>query len=199
MNLQERYVISQDLLFSSGKNNKNTIDAGIQKVRKELTGHNIKADIFQEVMFTVVVSHGEKNVSASGFLGTGDVTTEQYSYLKGTAPQRDGEIAISHLVADKVNASIGDDVDVQIGGQTKSYTVTAINQSMTNLGQSIRFYQGEDLNYDCASGCLGIQINYEDSPDKDTLADRKTLLKNIYPDNKIYTAGEQTIAVMVRG
>ena len=92
-----------------------------------------------------------------------------YSYLEGTPPQNNGEVAISYIVADNIGAEIGDDVDIQIGEEVKTYTVTAINQSMNNLGEGIRFYQDEQLDYNYAAGGFGIQIKYTDDPDSKTL------------------------------
>ncbi|MDE6104000.1 MAG: FtsX-like permease family protein, partial [Oscillospiraceae bacterium] len=68
--------------------------------------------------------------------------------------------------------------------------ITATLQSMNNMGEGIRFYQDEELDYSYVSGCFGIQIKYLDSPDNDELDQRKALLKEIDPDNKICTPGE---------
>ncbi len=67
--------------------------------------------------------------------GIGGVTTDMYSYIEGTPPERCGEIAITNVVAERIGAKVGDDVEVKAGGNTKTYIVTAINQSMQNMGE----------------------------------------------------------------
>lgn len=184
------HVISQELLFSADGNNEQMISGRLDDVRKKLSENNIEADVFQEVMFRFSIAHGDKKMSSLAFQGKGEVTADMYSYLEGTPPQNNGEVAISYIVADNIGAEIGDDVDIQIGEEVKTYTVTAINQSMNNLGEGIRFYQDEQLDYNYAAGGFGIQIKYTDDPDSKTLIERKYLLKELYHDAKIYNAGE---------
>lgn len=183
-------VISQELLLSQNGGNSELIRKKLDDVRKVLKDNSIEADVFQEVMFRFTVSHRDKKSSSMAFLGTGGVKTEQYSYIEGTPPQNNSEVALSHLTADKIGAKIGDEVEIDMEGETRTYTVCAINQTMNNLGEGIRFYQEEDINYDLAYGIFGIQISYRDDPDKKTFEERKELLKNIYADEKIFTAGE---------
>ncbi len=54
------------------------------------------------------------------FQGKGEVTADMYSYLEGTPPQNNGEVAISYIVADNIGAEIGDDVNIQIGEEVKN-------------------------------------------------------------------------------
>lgn len=183
-------VISEEQLFSSNGHNSDLINERLEDVRKTLRDNDISADVFQEIMFRFSVSHGGKKSSSLAFQGTGGVTADMYSYLEGTAPMNRGEIALSYITADKIGANIGDRVEVAVGDETKKYTVTAINQSMNNLGEGIRFCHGEDIDYNLAGGSFGIQILYKDNPDKNTVCERKELLKTLYPDSDIYSAGE---------
>ncbi|MCM1386180.1 MAG: ABC transporter permease [Bacillus sp. (in: Bacteria)] len=182
--------ITQELLFSSNGHNKEMAEEKLSEVRQILYDNHIEADVFQEIMFRFTTSHNGKKCSSVAFQGIGGVMTTQYSYLEGTPPQHSGEIALSHIVADNIKANIGDTVEVNIGDESRSYIVTAIYQSMNNLGEGIRFYQGEELNYDFAAGSFGVQILYHDSPDKETKAARKELLQKAYPDNNVHTPGE---------
>lgn len=184
------HVISQELLFSPGGNNEKMVQDRLDKVRKTLDENNIEADVFQEIMFRFSISHGDKKMSSLAFQGEGEVTADMYSYLEGTPPQNKNEVAISYIVADNIGAKIGDDVDIKIGDEVKTYTVTAINQSMNNMGEGIRFYQDEQLDYSYAAGSFAIQIKYADDPDSETLDERKALLEDMYPDAKIYGPGE---------
>lgn len=183
-------VISQEVLFSPEFDNKKMIEDKLEEVREILHENHIEAKVFQEILFRVNISHGDLKMSSFAFSGVGDVTTESYPYIRGTAPQSENEIAISYLIAERIGADIGDDVEINLGGETKKYTVTAINQSMNNLGECIRFYQNADPNYQYAAGSFGIQIQYTDHPKKSELEERKELLMSYYSDADFYTAGE---------
>lgn len=182
------HVISQEMLLTPDGNNLEIAERNLKKVREMLGRNQIEAEVFQEMMFRVSISYGGKKTSSLAFQGIGGVTADRYSYLEGSAPQNRNEVAISYIISDRIGAKIGDDVEIKIGDEVKTYTVTAINQSMNNMGEGIRFYQGEALDYAYAAGNFGIQINYTDSPDGKELEKRKELLERSY-DDSIYTAG----------
>lgn len=183
-------VIAQELLFSKDGHNQEKITEKNENLRKTLRDNQIEADVFQEIAFRFTVSKGEKKTSSLAFQGVGDVTTDRYSYIRGTPPQNKNEIALSYITADEIGAKIGDEVSISMGEETRKYTVTAINQSMNNLGESIRFYHGDNLDYNLAQGSCGLQILYRDSPDKRTREERRELVEKTYRDDDVYTAGE---------
>ena len=79
-------------------------------------------------------------MSSLAFQGKGNVTTETYSYLEGTPPQSNNEVAISHVVADNIHARIGDTVEIKYGNTTKKYIVTALYQfSLLSIIFSLSF------------------------------------------------------------
>lgn len=184
------HIISTELLFHPNEDNLAKIEDQLSKVREMLAEHNIEADVFQEIIFRSNVSKGDKRTDSISFHGRGGVTTDQYTYMEGTPPQNIREVALSHITSGQIGAKIGDDVKIKIGQTTKTYTVTAINQGMNNMGEAVRFHPDEELDYHYAAGSFGIQVNYKDSPDEETLAARKELLEQQYPDANIYSSGE---------
>lgn len=182
-------VISREMLLTPGKNEE-LIEESLEEIREALNEHDIQAQVFQEIMFRFRVDHAGHKTSSLAFQGAGEVTAESYSYMEGTPPQNKNEVAISYIVADRLDAAIGDRVEINIGPEVRSYIVTAINQSMNNMGEGIRFYQEEDLDYDYAAGSFGIQIRCMDNPDGRTLEERKELLMKLFPEDDVYTAGE---------
>lgn len=184
------HVISQELFFSPGTKNRDTINDDLNAVKDMLRENDIEADVFRELLFRFRISHGDKHISSLAFQGAGGVTTDMYPYLEGSAPQNNGEVAITYIVADTIGAHIGDDVEIDIGSESRTYTVTAIYQSMNNLGEGIRFYQEDALDYNYLTGNFGMQIKYTDNPDSRTLADRKKLLEATYPDVDIFSSEE---------
>lgn len=184
------HVISQEMFFDVSKDNEKMIDNDLNDVKKILLENDISADVFQEIIFRMTISHNEKKMTSVAFQGKGDVTTDMYSYLKGSPPENNNEVAISHIVADNIDAEIGDTVEIKSGDTTKKYIVTALYQSMSNMGEGIRFYQEESIDYNFAAGCFGIQIKYMDHPDSSELARRKDILKKAFPNAKVYSSGE---------
>lgn len=183
-------VISQELLFSANGGNEDMIHKKQEEIRETLREHEISADVFQEIMFRFNISCGDKKMSSLAFQGVGGVRADEYSYLDGTPPENDSEIAISYIVADKIGAEIGDQVEIDVGADKRKYTVTAINQTMNNMGEGIRFYQEDNIDYNLAAGSFGIQIRYKDNPDEEMFKERKKLLKDIYQETDVYEAGE---------
>lgn len=184
------HVISREILFRPDEDNLKKINDQFAGVRELFAGHHIDADVFQEIIFKSHVAKGDKLTDSIALQGRGGVTTEQYSYMKGTPPQNIHEVALSHITADRIHANIGDDVKITTGETTKTYTVTAIYQSMNNMGEGVHFHPDEELDYHYAAGSFGVQITYADSPDDQTLADRKKLLEQAYPDAGIFSPGE---------
>lgn len=184
------HIISQELLFNPNEDNKAKVKRQFDEIREMFSDNGIDVDIFQEIMFRGSVKKGEQVTNSLSFQGMGSVTTDMYQYLEGTPPQNVHEVAITYIIAERIDAHIGDDVEIKIGEDTKTYTVTAINQSMNNMGEGVRFHQDAELDYNYAAGSFGIQVNYKDNPDKAALAERKALLEKLYPDAKVYTSGE---------
>ena len=141
------HIISQEQIFNTSSNNRSLVEDTLNDIRAKLSKKGIQADIFQEIMFRMNVSYKDKKMSSLSFQGNGDVTTDMYSYLEGTAPQNKKEVGISHIVAKNIDAGIGDTITIQHGETERQYMVSAIFQTMNNMGEGIRFYQEEDLDY----------------------------------------------------
>ncbi|MCH5348415.1 MAG: ABC transporter permease [Oscillospiraceae bacterium] len=188
--VQSDHIISQELLFNPNEDNKAKVERQFSNIQEMFAENEIEADVFQEIMFRTNLSKDSKRTNSVSFQGMGGVTTDMYTYLYGTPPQNVHEVALTYLTADQIGAEIGDDVEIKVGEDTRTYTVTAITQSMNNMGEGVRFHQDAELDYNYAAGSFGIQINYKDDPDKAALAERKALLEKLYPDAKIYTPGE---------
>lgn len=184
------HIISQELLFDPNKDNKAMVEQNFSEIREMFAENGIEIDVFQEIMFRSNITKGDKLTNSLSFQALGGVTPDQYTYLDGTPPQNVHEVALSHVTAGQIGAEIGDDVEIKVGGDTRTYTVTAINQSMSNLGEGVRFHPDAELDYNYAAGSFGLQVNYRDNPGKAELAQRKALLEKLYPKAKVFTSGE---------
>lgn len=152
--------------------------------------NNIEADVFQEIVFKSNLKKEDNFTNSLAFHGRGDVTTDMYTYIEGTPPQNPNEVSLSYVTAEQIGAEIGDEVEIQIGETAKKYTVTALSQSMNNMGEGVRFAADAELDYSYAAGSFGIQVKYKDAPDGSKLNERKALLEKLYPDSKVSTPGQ---------
>lgn len=184
------HLISKELMFRSDIFTRQMLENSLKDTQQELLKHNIHADVFQEILFRLNVSYKNKRTSSLSFQGIGDVRTDQYTYLEGTPPQSNDEVGISHIISEQIGAGIGDTISINNGEQEKNYIVTALYQTMNNMGEGVRFYQEEQLDYRLAAGSFAVQIKYTDNPDSKELEKRKDLLKELYSDSKIYSPGE---------
>ncbi len=183
------HIISQDIILANNSDNFKLLEGKLDNVKDSLEKNNIDAIVFQELVFRADIMFEGQRSEVMMQQGIGGVTTDMYSYIEGTPPERCGEIAITNVVAERIGAKVGDDVEVKAGGNTKTYIVTAINQSMQNMGDDIRIYQDEETSMLDIIGVMGIQVKYRDNPDSSVLSERKKLLKKLYPDAKIYSSG----------
>lgn len=182
------HVLEKETVFATV--DKERLENDLAEIRDVLLKEGIRAKVFREVLFRMGISHQEKTMNSLAFMGVGDVEADAYTYLEGTAPQRADEVAITKVVSEKIGAKIGDDVQIKNGERKKTYRVTAINQSMNNMGEGIRFYQEEELDFSNAAGCFGTQIQYQDAVDGREKNRRMKFLKEHLEDYTVYTAGE---------
>ncbi len=68
----------------------------------------------------------------------GDHTVFPVSYVKGTAPEKENEIALSNLNAKELGLSVGDSLILQTGKGNTIYTVCGIYSDITNGGKTAK-------------------------------------------------------------
>ena len=79
---------------------------------------------------------------------TGDFSVFPLNYLKGSAPDREGEISLSHVNAaeDGLNKKVGDEVVVKVGETEKTLKVSGIYQDVTNGGKTAKAHSSLSVN-----------------------------------------------------
>ena len=70
--------------------------------------------------------------------------------MEGSAPDREGEISLSHANAsqDGLNKEVGDEVVVKVGGTEKALNVSGIYQDITNGGKTAKAHTSLSVNED---------------------------------------------------
>ena len=105
------------------------------------------------------------------------ITMDNYKFFKGSAPTNMYEIAITQVMAKKIDATIGDTITIDYGEGAKDMMITAIFQSMNMLGEIIRIHEDVPTTLKSAVSWMEFQINFTDNPSQNTIKKRAKLIK----------------------
>lgn len=142
-----------------------------------------------EVYFKLRVRNGEKSYKSFAIQGLG-TSAGQYFYDEGEPPLYENEVAVTHVVAEKIGAGLGDTIFITSGGKEKPYVVTALYQSMNNMGEGVRFTESATLDYSEAAGGFGAQVVLEHKPNGEELSEIAKLAGKLFPEAKVQTTKE---------
>lgn len=143
--------------------------------------------VFTEVFFRLKVRKGDKSFQSFSLQGL-NTQMEDYVYEQGTAPVHENEIAMTHIVAKKIGAVVGDTVYITNKGREEPYLLTALYQSMNNMGQGIRFTEEADLDYGVSAGGFGIQVCLANKSEEQIKVIEK--VKKVFPEAEVQNVSE---------
>lgn len=180
------YLVSdKEFYLTTSSKSHDFIESSLSDINEKLKNEGIDAKVFRETNFKLRISNNDKSYSSLAIQGIG-ISANDYDYLEGTAPKYDNEIAITSLIEESIGAEIGDTVSIKQGDKDIKYIVTAIYQSMMNMGEGIRFSEKSDIDYNLAQGTLGIQMKYKDNlteKEKDIYFDK---IEEMFPGYTVY-------------
>lgn len=166
-----------------------TLDEAVEEIEKKLSDNGMTADVHMETMYQLPVEFGDIKTTVM-FQLCNETSADEYTYSQGTAPRYTNEIAISEPVAEKLNAEIGDTLQLTIDGEESDYIVTAFFQSFNQLGESGRLHESIHPSDLSIASAMAYQIDFDDNPDKKEIDSRIEKLKDIFNSQKIMTAEE---------
>lgn len=153
----------------------------LSEMEENLAENNMPARCMKEMMFKLPVSHDGNESNIYIYQGTG-TTADMYEYTEGTPPQSAGEVALTRLSANKLKANIGDTITIKTIDGDKELMITALFQSMNNMGEGARLNEDEEINYMQPMGALFTQIKFTDAPDQKEIARRMEKIQELYPE-----------------
>lgn len=180
---------SKSLTPILSENGKTYALSALEEVETVLAEDGMPCICTTEVQFSLILTHGDKTHKTTAYQGIG-TTADQYDYYQGTAPQNSNEIAITRIVAQSLGVSIGDTVTARLAEGDRDFIVTALFQSMMNMGDSARFHEDTQVDFRQVSGVYNYQIQFTDHPDDQEILSRKERILALYEDGKAWTAGE---------
>ena len=182
------YLTNEEQQTQFIKNDREYMIDYLDNLEEELKEKGVDATVFMEVMHRYHISAGDNSMTSLGCQGTG-VSTDQYSYLEGTAPAYEDEVALTHLAARKLGVTVGDTVQIKVNDEEKKFTVTAIYQSMSDMGIGIRFSEKTELNYTYAIAVGAVQVNFNGNLSDREKAELKDKISDWYPEYKVQEGG----------
>lgn len=123
------------------------IEKELDEVKAKLKDNGIEAEVFREIVFQYTLSHNENLVSSIAAQGI-YTDTEDYRYTEGTPPELENEVAVTSVIAQKLGADIGDIVEIAMDGESRKFIITALFESMLNMGEGVRFTEDTELDYE---------------------------------------------------
>ena len=180
---------SGSLMLFLVEDGRQLLENELKKMEETLAENGMPAKCSSEIMFSFALIHGDDICKSRSMQGIG-TTADQYLYYEGTPPQNAREIAVTKFTAEKLGVDIGDRVIIrQLEGE-QEYTITALFQSMNNMGEGVRFHESCELNFIQATGFFPFQIHFTDDPDREEVERRIRKMKEIYNVDTVYDAGD---------
>ena len=162
----------------------------LDEVQERLEAIDVPVDYtFTEVLYKYKVSKGELSYNSMTLMGLGS-DTEAYMYDEGVAPKEENEVAITHMVAQKIDAQIGDTIYINMFGEERPFIVTALYQSMNNMGEGVRFTEEADTDFAAVSGAFGVQVVLEGDMSKEEVSAIIDKVEKEMPNAKVETTKE---------
>lgn len=173
--------------FTEVMQGKITLDEAVEEIEKKLSDNGMPADVHIETMYQLSVKFGDIKTNVK-FQLCHETSADEYTYSQGTAPRYANEIAVSELIAEKLDAEIGDTLQITIDGEEKEYIITALFQSFNQLGECGRLHEDVYPSDSSITSAMAYQIDFDDNPDSKEIDNRIEKLKDIFNSQKVMNA-----------
>ena len=167
------------------------IASQFSQIEETIQDAGIPCRVFAEVWFRVNLQKEDKTVATGGYYGLNSDPGE-YSFLEGTGPVNDHEIALTPLNAQRLGAAVGD--TVLCNGE--ECLVTGTYDCFNNLGDSMRLSPKMDMDFERSLGLTSVQISFLDHPNEETAAENLKTIQDLFPEVKVMDAEEFLTSVM---
>lgn len=165
------YVSGIELDDGANFTSKGELQAGIDRVRQELTDIGYDATLVGEAIFFLKVNAIEgdtsKVVMSIQVLGDNQFLT----YDDGAAPRLENEIAVSRAVMNENNWRINDYVEVLINQKPHVMLITGTYSDYMQLGYSIRLNTRVDCSQEILFDYWNVMVNMDSDKTQAQLAD----------------------------
>lgn len=168
---------------------KKDLEQELDGIEEKLKDGGIGARAFREVLFRYTLSFEDNMASSIAVQGL-HTDTAEYLYFSGAAPELANEIAVTSPVAEKLGAHIGDTVNIMIGDENREFMITALYESLSNMGEGVRFSENAVLDYTEKGGAMGIQFALEEDPDAGETEQKLAEIRELFPEYEVMSCEE---------
>lgn len=158
----------------------------IKDIEKTLEDNGMSGKVHIESTYNTTVLTDDLKTSVA-FQYCPDTKAGDYTYSEGVAPENAEEVALSSLVAEKLGVKVGDTITFLIEGEEKECMVTALFQSMNQLGSVGRLHEDFDVSKLDLLNAFSFQIDFDDEISKVECENRIEKLKDIYDTELVYS------------
>lgn len=176
-----QYILKEDGQTKSQKR--------MEQMKKKMEKKDMPCEIGMEVCFKFTYEKGNKSYKSMSYMGVNRKTTD-YDYIKGEAPMAADEVAITKLVAEEIDAEIGDTITMITEEGKYKVLVTGIFQTFSNMGEGVRVHPDLTLNFIQVATCIGYQIVFNDSPSQREIDERVKDIQKMYPKSQVYNCSD---------
>ena len=162
----------------------------VKRVEDELNENGIPCSCHTHVMVDSTVTYGD---TSQGYMIKKPVgiSASDYVCYEGSAPTKPDEIAISGDMADTFHVGIGDSLTFETADGSVTCIITGMLDDMNSFGRAFLVHEDLELGENAIYKFSGyVVVSYTDAPSNEVKAQRKEKMEELYPDGKIYTAGE---------
>ncbi|SFB07577.1 putative ABC transport system permease protein [Acetitomaculum ruminis DSM 5522] len=184
MYINDAKILKMEFLSSDGDA---YLDETSKKIEEDLKSLDMPARVSADVLYRYPLTF-DGNTSSFVFQQNTKAKASEYEYSKGSAPQKRNEIAITPIVSDKLGAYIGDRVTIDFGTEKLDCIITAIFQSMDQLGSVIRLHEDAPTSLANASALMSFQVDFNDKPSAKEIAKRIDIVKDFYDIDDVFDA-----------
>ena len=159
----------------------------LTELKTNLNQNDIPVEkVFMEVMFRYRVRKDDKSYLSLAVQGV-NTSAREYVYDKGDAPKYENEVALAYTTAETIGADVGDTVYITMNQAERPFVVSALYQSLNNLGEGIRFHEETNMDYQAAGGAFAAQVLLKDNTDKELVQEYMDKTKELYPESDVKT------------
>lgn len=109
-------------------------------LKQEFQDKNFDVSLSIDYFFNIkyILDNGEGGRRIIGMNSETKADQYEYEYLDGVAPKLENEIAITSIMSEKYNKSIGDSIVLEIDGKKQTFLISGTHQTIDNEGYGVR-------------------------------------------------------------
>ena len=185
-------LIKMSVMKEDGKKQ---LKENYQSIEKDLEEMGMPGKVSMEIWYQYSCEVDGEAYSVI-FQQNTETNASEYSYTEGTAPQNANEIAITPAIGELLGIGIGDTITIDFGAEKRKCMVTAMFQSMNQLGKVARLHEDAPTSMVYANAMMAYQIDFADHPDDKEITKRIQKIKQMYDIDGVYDAAGYCVDCM---